>query len=93
MFKPTNYSSLPMTDKQMNTHTLSADSNVQRFISNSTDHIFQQHLKETDPLLVRIQHTDEDEEEDDNSYLFIPLILVPLALIVTLSICVMLLVL
>ena len=75
----------------MNTHTLSADSNVQRFISNSTDHIFQQHLKETDPLLVRIQHT--DEEEDDNSYLFMPLILVPLALIVTLSICVMLLVL
>lgn len=91
MFKPTNYSSLSMTDKQMNTHTLSADSNVQRFISNSTDHIFQQHLKETDPLLVRIQHT--DEEEDDNSYLFMPLILVPLALIVTLSICVMLLVL
>lgn len=75
----------------MNTHTLSADSNVQRFISNSTDHIFQQHLKETDPLLVRIQHT--DEEEDDNSYLFMPLILVPLALIVTLSICVVLLVL
>jgi len=75
----------------MNTHTLSADSNVQRFISNSTDHIFQQHLKETDPLLVRIQHT--DEEEDDNSYLFMPLILVPLALIVTLSICVMLFVL
>jgi len=92
MFKPTNYSSLSMTDKQMNTHTLSADSNVQRFISNSTDHIFQQHLKETDPLLVRIQHTDEDED-DDNSYLFMPLILVPLALIVTLSICVMLLVL
>lgn len=91
MFKPTNYSSLSMTDKQMNTHTLSADSNVQRFISNSTDHIFQQHLKETDPLLVRIQHT--DEEEDDNSYLFMPLILVPLALIVTLSICVMLFVL
>ena len=91
MFKPTNYSSLSMTDKQMNTHTLSADSNVQRFISNSTDHIFQQHLKETDPLLVRIQHT--DEEEDDNSYLFMPLILVPLALIVTLSICVVLLVL
>ena len=92
MLKPTNYSSLSMTDKQMNTHTLSADSNVQRFISNSTDHIFQQHLKETDPLLVRIQHTDEDED-DDNSYLFMSLILVPLALIVTLSICVMLLVL
>ena len=84
-----------MTDKQMNTHTLSVDSNVQRFISNSTDHIFQQHLKETDPLLVRIQHTDEDEEneENDNSYLFMPLILVPLTLIITLSICIMLLVL
>ena len=65
---------------------------IKMFISNSTHHIFQQHLKETDPLLVRIQHTDEDED-DDNSYLFMPLILVPLALIVTLSICVMLLVL
>ncbi len=65
------------------------------FISNSTDHIFQQHLKETDPLLVRIQRNEEDEEdeENDNGYLYMPLILVPFALFVTLSICIVLIVL
>ena len=62
---------------------------IKMFISNSTRDIFQQHLKETDPLLVRIQRNEENEE-NDNSYLFMPLILVPFALFVTISICVVL---
>jgi|DEB0MinimDraft_4_1074332.scaffolds.fasta_scaffold31842_2 hypothetical protein len=68
---------------------------IKMFISNSTRDIFQQHLKETDPLLVRIQRNEENEEneENNNSYLFMSLILVPFALFVTITICVVLIVL
>ena len=65
------------------------------FTSNSTERIYQHHLNETDPLLARIQRNvgDGSDNTDDKHYIFIPLILIPLAFILTIATCLILFVL
>ena len=54
------------------------------FINKSTDHIFQQHLNETDPLLERIQLNSEDDK-NDKYYMLITVVLISFVVSLTVA--------
>jgi hypothetical protein len=55
------------------------------FINESTHHIFQQHLNEENPLLVRIQINNDQDEYSKNDHCYVIVLILMVLLIVALT--------
>ncbi len=55
------------------------------FINESTHHIFQQHLNEENPLLVRIQINNDQDEYSKNDHCYVIVFILMVLLVVALT--------
>ena len=55
------------------------------FINESTHHIFQQHLNEENPLLVRIQINNDQDEYSKNDHCYTIVLILMVLLVVALT--------
>jgi len=55
------------------------------FINESTHHIFQQHLNEENPLLVRIQINNDQDEYSKNDHCYVIVLILMVLLVVALT--------